>query len=380
MFSCRSVIYKEQVRLNQAAANALMARLEAQKAICDASEKELHKKFKQRDELEYQIRPEWEQGRKRSRMDDNLLFEDRDNKAVMCLPGINPSNALSHKELRVFLEEEQRASEAALSLIEERKQEEIEVEEPTENVNSREDDNKNLSIFAVEDDNTIEERLQGLEIGEGKSYNTPSFPVLREPEKEEDEECRRQRGKGNVEKWLQILLENTQEEEHETSRTDEVIRQLNLKYPHDQPRFRESENNQGKIQGKDQRKGKELMVDELDGNGNGNTVPDKVPNKFPSEKSYANGVVGSIGKGVGSSKSFEKERRGKERGLVKSDSARTFRPTTPSSPSMILKKGVECIGKKPMVMGDDEVEDGGGVVHNNFLKSSIKTIKKAVKM
>ncbi|RVW77084.1 hypothetical protein CK203_047769 [Vitis vinifera] len=357
----QSVIYKEQVRLNQAATNALMARLEAQKAICDASEKELHKKFKQRDEIEYQIRPEWEQGRKRSRMDDTL-HEDGDNKTVLCLPGIKPSSALSHKELRVFLEEEQKASEAALSLIEERKQEEIE-EEPAENVNSREKpEETRLSIVAVEDENTIEERLQALEIGEGKNYNT-QFPVLREPEIEEDEECRKQRGKGNVEKWLQMLLENTQEEgfgsnnaqEHETSRTDEVIRQLNLKYPYNQTKFPESENKQQKIRG-----GK-------------------------INKSYADGVVGSIGKGVGSSMSFEgKERRGersrKDRGLVRSESARTFRPT-PSSPSVILtmKKGVDCIGKKPMVTGDDEDEEDG-VVHKNFLKSSIKTIKKVVKM
>ena len=34
------MIYKEQVRLNQAATDDLMARLEAQKAICDLTEKE----------------------------------------------------------------------------------------------------------------------------------------------------------------------------------------------------------------------------------------------------------------------------------------------------------------------------------------------------
>ena len=51
-FCCRSVIYKEQVRLNQAASNALMARLEAQREICDAAEKDLHKKYKQRDDIE----------------------------------------------------------------------------------------------------------------------------------------------------------------------------------------------------------------------------------------------------------------------------------------------------------------------------------------
>ncbi|GAU11048.1 hypothetical protein TSUD_113410 [Trifolium subterraneum] len=47
----RSVMYKEQVRLNQAATNALMARLEAQRAICDAAEKDFHKKYKLKDDI-----------------------------------------------------------------------------------------------------------------------------------------------------------------------------------------------------------------------------------------------------------------------------------------------------------------------------------------
>ncbi|KAM7493774.1 hypothetical protein LguiB_028383 [Lonicera macranthoides] len=50
--------YKQQMRLNEVAASAIMARLEAQKAICDSSERELHIKFRQRDELETQIRPD----------------------------------------------------------------------------------------------------------------------------------------------------------------------------------------------------------------------------------------------------------------------------------------------------------------------------------
>ncbi|CAK9176679.1 unnamed protein product, partial [Ilex paraguariensis] len=91
----QSVIYKEQLRLNQAASNALIARLEAQKAICDSSERELHTKFKQRDELEKQIRPEWEQARKRSRMDD-FLFEEKDDRTVLYLPASKPRTHL-HK-------------------------------------------------------------------------------------------------------------------------------------------------------------------------------------------------------------------------------------------------------------------------------------------
>lgn len=52
---------------------ATLAILEAQKAICDASENGLHGKYKQRDEIKKQIRPDWEQARKRSRINDTLF-------------------------------------------------------------------------------------------------------------------------------------------------------------------------------------------------------------------------------------------------------------------------------------------------------------------
>ncbi|GLJ55852.1 hypothetical protein SUGI_1199280 [Cryptomeria japonica] len=48
----QSIVYKEQGRLNQAACNALMARLETQKAACDASEMDLLKRLKLREDLE----------------------------------------------------------------------------------------------------------------------------------------------------------------------------------------------------------------------------------------------------------------------------------------------------------------------------------------
>lgn len=66
----QSIVYKEQGRLNQAACNALMARLETQKATCDASEMELIKKIKQREDLELLLRPCMEQAKK-SLHDDN---------------------------------------------------------------------------------------------------------------------------------------------------------------------------------------------------------------------------------------------------------------------------------------------------------------------
>lgn len=61
----QSIVHKEQGRLNQAACNALMARLETQKATCDASEMELIKKIKQREDLESLLRPCMEQAKKR---------------------------------------------------------------------------------------------------------------------------------------------------------------------------------------------------------------------------------------------------------------------------------------------------------------------------
>ncbi|KAH7435673.1 hypothetical protein KP509_06G074700 [Ceratopteris richardii] len=50
------VVYKEQARLNQAACNALLARLESQKSACDVAEEELARKVKQRKELEASAR------------------------------------------------------------------------------------------------------------------------------------------------------------------------------------------------------------------------------------------------------------------------------------------------------------------------------------
>ncbi|KAB2094136.1 hypothetical protein ES319_A02G135600v1 [Gossypium barbadense] len=177
----QSVVYKEQVRLNQAAANALTARLEAQKAICDASEKELHKKFKQRDELEKQIRPELEHARKRSRTNDTF-FQGQDSKTVLYLPGIR-SMTPSHKELRVFLEEEHKASVAGLSSNEDQKHEEIEEELAITARNAlkhkREEHDK--AIAALEDERPIEQKFERLEIKEERQGIR--YPVI---EGEED--------------------------------------------------------------------------------------------------------------------------------------------------------------------------------------------------
>ncbi|KAF8389034.1 hypothetical protein HHK36_025719 [Tetracentron sinense] len=344
----QNVVYKEQTRLNQVATSALTARLEAQKAICDSSENELHRKFKQRDEIEKQIRPEWEQARKRSRL-DNTFFEEREreDKTVLYLPGIKSRNP-SQKELRVLLQEAKKASEASLSLNEERKQEEIEEKKKFEE--------HNKSLVVVED-TPIEEKLQKLEIEEVMKKNF-QFSDPQSPEIEEDEECRKQRGKGNIEKWLQMLLDNTHEDlsmdlapqstkDHESSGTYEIIRKLNIKNPQTEIKILKFPESDDKVE------------------------PEKVQKRDGEKRKE--GIVE-----MESSKIERREGNGKESGLVRCESARSFRPI-PSSPSVILRRGVDCIGKKPMVVGDDEDGDEDRVA-NNFIKSSIKAIKKAVKI
>ncbi|GMI73124.1 hypothetical protein like AT3G15550 [Hibiscus trionum] len=352
----QSVVYKEQVRLNQAAANALMARLEAQKAICDASEKELHKKFKQRDEIEKQIRPELEHARKRSRMDDTF-FEGQDSKTVLYLPGIRPITP-SHKELRVFLEEEQKASAAGLSSNEDQKNEEIEEELAIAAKDAfklkREEHDK--AVAALEDEKPIEQKFQRLEIKDERQEIR--LPVLEGTEGEEDEESRRQRGKGNVDRWLQMLLENTQEEldkvdAEEVTGTDEIIKKLDQKYP-----LKEKELTM------------QIQEKTVDGKKKEEIV-DVQGNRTPRRNSNACEVANVVGDGG--------IRDQKERVLKRSESARAFR-RIPSSPSLIfggMKKGVECMRKKPIVTSDDEQDYAVG---SNFIKSSIKTIKKAVKI
>ncbi|KAL4559950.1 hypothetical protein LXL04_032096 [Taraxacum kok-saghyz] len=344
----QSVVYKEQVRLNQAASNSLMARLEAQKAICDSSERELHKKFKHRDELEKQIRPELEQTRKRSRIgDDNdndddkmvlyqppeikesqdspkdvaLLQDEVDNSSVLYLPGVNSA----HKPLRVFLEEEHKDSEDEIN------------------------NGKKMERLKIEENGVASYEIQ--EMVEEECY---------EEEEEEDEEKRKERGKGNVEKWLQMLLKeesgNTHDNDNNTSngsnKMDEIIKKMNLKYP--EKEILKNEEN-------------EIVEDGILKN-----PPFKKCSKMEGEKM------------VFTRKSFEVKERsekiGKFKDIGRSESGRILR-RIPSSPSIILgmKKGVDCMRKKPAVMGDDDDVENRGV-NGNFIKSSYKVIKKVVKM
>nr|GLL21201.1 uncharacterized protein LOC109189815 isoform X1 [Ipomoea trifida] len=247
----QSVVYEEQVRLNQVASKSLMARLEAQRAICNSAEKELHYKYKQRDELEKQVRPDCEQPRKRSRLDDfleenNVFYSpvrtqlqmemddalaEKDGNMMLCLPGRDSKDSV-HKELRAFLMEEQKASLPAQQLSA------IEEQEAVYGISTEEPEEHGKAIVVEKNENGVEEILENLEMQGGTPCKF-QFPVFNESEREEedDEESRKQRGKGNVEKWLQMLLEENNAA-HETAeidkvcRTDEIIEKLNLKYPH----------------------------------------------------------------------------------------------------------------------------------------------------
>ncbi|PKI43472.1 hypothetical protein CRG98_036229 [Punica granatum] len=347
----QSVVYKEQVRLNQAAANALMARLEAQKAICDASEKELHRIHKQKDVIEKQIRPEWEKARKRSRGNEDFLIngEEENRKPVLYLPGIKPNTTPLHKELRVFLEEEQRASVTRFSPVNEGKSE------------GGLDDEEEHEINAV---NEIEEASEVGQISRGRRREG-FFAVVKKPDREEEDgETRKLRGKENVEKWLEMLLENVpdepapQEEDKDqntsTATDDDIIKNLNIKYP--PPQKKEEEE---KFKEVSEKESSELKKD------------DEIV-EIESTKL----VVAEAGSG----RELEGKEKKKEKVLARSESARTFR-RIPSSPSIILgmKKGVDCIRKKPVVFSDDE-GDENYATRRNFLSSSFKSIKKAVKI
>eukprot|EP01018_Ginkgo_biloba_P026442 Gb_23424 [translate_table: standard] len=162
----QSIVYKEQGRLNQAACNALMARLESQKATCDASEMELIKKFKQREDLETLLRPYSEKIKKRPGEDDTASCSKENikremDKLLTCCPlaiecadfayisaaavkeepntlvpkessplllqSKEESSKHLQKELRLFLEEEVKEEKANISLIAPKEQGKVEI-------------------------------------------------------------------------------------------------------------------------------------------------------------------------------------------------------------------------------------------------------------
>ncbi|KAL9828852.1 hypothetical protein AtNW77_Chr3g0172321 [Arabidopsis thaliana] len=367
----QSVVYKEQVRLNQAASSALMARLEAQKAICDGSEKELHKKFKEREELENLVKPELEKARKRSRLllndEDDLLLDDRDRNLSLYLPGTSEETS-SHKELRVHFEEEHKAAASEAEIKKHCEIEEEEEEQKTPEVSEK-------SLVALEDDKPVEEKP---DVEEGKRSNRSfrAFHVFKAPENEEDEESRRERGKGNVEKWLHILLENNSKSDphdlqtEKSKKIDEMIEKLDHKFPFLEKvdeeevdlklQAKEANNNTSKVDEEEV----DLQLQAKETNNNTSKVEIRTESSRRSRMSF--------------DLKNTPEKSGRDKVVKRSESARTF-TRIPSSPSLIfgMKKGIDCIRKKPVVSGNDDENEY--LVKNNFIKSSLQTIKRAVK-
>ncbi|CAA7054263.1 unnamed protein product, partial [Microthlaspi erraticum] len=211
-----------------------------------------------------------------------------------------------------------------------------------------------------EEEKDPEKSLVALEEGKrGSSRSFRAFPVFKEPESDEDEESRRERGKGNVEKWLHILLEkNSSKEDLETERSksiDEMIEKLDHKFP-----LLEKVN-------EDEEAETQLQAEETNNNNNNNKSKEVETRSESSRRSR---------------KSFDlkntPEKSGREKVVKRSESARAFR-RIPSSPSILfgMKKGIDCIRKKPVVSGQDDENDY--LVKNNFIKSSLQSIKRAVK-
>lgn len=362
-----------------------MARLEAQRAICDSSEKELRRRFKQRDETEKQIRPSWEL-RKRSRIDDALFEEGRDGTRW----------SATHKELRIFLEEEQKASEVGQFL----REGEEETEESTATGSSQDDGlcradsvespqikhlknsarrrktmssrnneqeqdpppqvNDKLKQLAISDQffsscESKKERAHHSNQEANAGYTTShtlNDRVLRNSKqretgiqelkqktqcKEEDEEFYCQIGQGNVDKWLQILLDGSEGSPQKKPENPDNIAEDSM-HP---------------------RKIKLLR-------------PKPLEVKAESVKTPTMDFTGVSRKSFG-----VKDPR--------SESSRGFR-SLPSSPSMILgmTRGVDCVRRKPKVLDDDDDDHGNKNIvstsNNNFIKSCAKAIKKAVNM
>ncbi|CAI9114055.1 OLC1v1014674C1 [Oldenlandia corymbosa var. corymbosa] len=440
----QSVVYKEQVRLNQAAASALMATLEAQKAICDSSERELHKKFKQRDELEKLVTPNLNKTRKRSRTDVSLTEEPL-QEMVLYSPEANGKTKMdlemndylldenasymqrlkskypSHKQLRKFLEEEQKVSDVEPSSFKDEIEEVQENERPSLRTSSVKPGDSSMDITTAEGDKVIDRELDMPDIKENGICNI-RFPAYDEPEEEEDEESRKQRGKGNVEKWLQILLKEngeggdddaTADQENlnpneAVNKTDEIIAKLDHVYPLKEIRISKAQQQQDletadqldnqqliPVKGISKRKDESAHVEARKSFSNHglkvglgkkemlelkcrDTPIRNPPYKIKPEKKVADHQKENCTPGLENHLGNEK----KEKELVRSDSFRAFR-RIPSSPSLILsgmKKRVDCIGKKPLVMDDEADGDENYTGQNNILKSTIKTIKRAVKI
>lgn len=245
----QNVVYKEQARLNQAASNALMARLESLKADADKSERELFKKFKQRDDTKELLRPYLEQVRKRLREDDTAscskkivkreaekmhfylpstiqpVTRDKESRrlalkesasvlknmeslkeASLFAKNMEGNSKRIQKELRQFLEDDLEASRAEALL--EKKPGHDYGDASTESIG---DNAKEDVACANGEEEDLDGVLQQL-LSKQQEAQAARADANAEEEKDDDEEERIRRvGKANLDKWLQNLLQNTQE-------------------------------------------------------------------------------------------------------------------------------------------------------------------------
>jgi hypothetical protein len=436
---CRSVVYKEQLRLNQAATSTLMARLEAQRAMCDSSETELRKKYQHRDDLERQIKPE----RKRYRVDDGLL-EERHSESVKYLSARRLRSSPLKQELRVFLQEDQRNSDAYISLGEEEigegtstrtpafgnarneplkvinfprrslsveqntvdtergrtlvreKLEELAIKgrqhsrrrERRETMRSRgtgtpirsRDDKAKVTMQKCYESET-EKYLASETVSVPRTSSLPSPPyramgtygtsrygtdqsmLLQKSEaphhrgfsRPEDDENMNHVGKGNVDKWLHMLMDNQQE--------DHAVYHSSDEHDNDEENASDEQQMQSRIDEESCRNGITECSDEIV------EVEDEIVSDQGAER-------GRNSFGI-------KDTEEKKIWFPRSDSTRGFR-SLPSSPSKILgmRRGVECMGRKPKVAGDDDCrygyEDSVSTSSSKFLSRCKQAIKKAV--
>ncbi|XP_062194374.1 uncharacterized protein LOC133897599 [Phragmites australis] len=433
----QSVVYKEQLRLNQAATSTLMARLEAQRAMCDSSETELRKKYQQRDDLERKIRPFTDQARKRYRVDDGLL-EQRHSESVKYLSARRLSSPLK-QELRVFLEEDQRNSDAYISIGEE------EIGEGTSTLgNDRNEPFKVISFprrslgtkektVATEGGRiSVREKLEHLAIKERRRSRrerkeTMPYRGIGTPVRSRDD-------KGKVTN-LQCDTNESEIEKYHASETASLPRTPSLppsppyraigmygtaRYPTDQSmllqknevlhsRGRSEDENMNNVGKGNVDKWLHMLMDnqqegsavyhspEEHNNDEENASHEQQMQSRIDEESYRNEItecsddIVEVGDEIATDQgtarcinSFEiKEREDKKIWFPRSDSARGFR-SLPSSPSKILgmRRGVECIGRKPKVAGDDDCrygyEDAMSTSSSKFLSRCKQAIKKAV--
>ncbi|XP_031487265.1 uncharacterized protein LOC116255543 [Nymphaea colorata] len=383
----QNVVYKEQVRLNQAATASLMARLEAQKAICDSSERELQKRFKQRQEIERLIIPEWEKVRKRSRMEVNQV-EERLNKTCESSITVPRSTPESQKELRLLLEEDRNASE-----------EDMPVKERDEVALQKQKGTVTNEIYDLEEcKRRLDDKFKSLVIEEGKlgqaCTRNKTSAVIPRGEEEGDQEYRKKIGKVNLDNWLRMLLDDTEggspegspsgfrQQGEKKNRTEELVRKLNnanqeIKILKLQAKDVEVKQNPADVL----EEVSSLAANVAESSkhvGEDNACRLMKGSRINGEKNITTRFVHKPIEKRRHSKSFDADERSDE-GHV---NGRGY-GSTPASPCATKKEeAAERVGQKPVANADDNGCESiyeENQVMNNFIKVSIKTCSQALK-